>query len=75
MNRPYGAKWKAIQKLVVANKDNHEFNEFLEWIRCELNRRDIENRNVGNENKTSEAQALAVMLEVLTQEPPQSEMP
>jgi hypothetical protein len=49
----------AIQR--IAN--GPEFTTFMAWIKLELSKRDVENRCPEFANKTTEAQALAVIVE------------
>jgi len=55
---------KAIEYLTRHPACRHEFHAFLGWVRRERDARDRENRIRGQENMTSEAQALTKILDV-----------
>ncbi len=67
MNEPRmdGVREAILQGSEEARKREWWFDSFCQWIRDELRDRDVENRIKGCENKTTEAQALAVILDVL----------
>lgn len=55
----------AIKQHIQGLKGNARFAGFLAWIKSELDDRDKTNRYIGQENKSSEAQCLADMLEIV----------
>lgn len=52
-----------VREAVKTLSRNQAFNVFVGWLRDELAKRDRENRVPGCENKTSEAQCLAVIVD------------
>lgn len=68
MNQPNQDSIQQIEKFAVACKDNVGFRKFVEWLKSELAQRDKENRNKGYENTTSEAHALATILNHISPE-------
>ena len=64
MNRPLDIQTErrlagAIQSLA----QSPAFSVFVEWLKYELGRRDVENRSIERANRTTEAEALAFILE------------
>ena len=66
MQKPSSAKeYDELRLAVKSLQPNQAFAVVLKWIESELRERDKENRIKGYENKTSEAQALASILETV----------
>lgn len=51
-----------LKESIASLKHNPAFIVFSSWLRDELAKRDRENRFIGNENKSSEAEALSDIL-------------
>ena len=62
MNIPNGEDGRKLRDAVRSLRGYAAFNIFTAWIETARNRRDVENRAVGYENRTSEAEALTVVL-------------
>lgn len=64
MNEPKEAAWELVKASIkdIADRCPKEFEAFMGWIEKERNERDRENRTKGQENKTSEAEALTTIL-------------
>ena len=62
MNVPREKEWLRFVEAMRSLQGSPKFQVFLDWIRNERDARDAENRVPGQENKTSEAQALTKIL-------------
>jgi len=63
MNEPKGKEGEAVAEAVEALRKSNHFGTFIDWIKSERDKRDIENRQRDNDQPT-EAAALTTILKV-----------
>ena len=64
MHKPTGDKYAEVLGAFRSLDGNPAMDKVLEWIKQERDTRDKENRVVATANKTTEAHALTVILEM-----------
>ena len=65
MKAPRGEKKEAVDQAIERLKGRgDDFKTFLEWVKSERDRADVDNRHRGFENATTEAEALTTILQV-----------
>jgi len=55
----------SLKVAITSLKGNPYFSEFIAWLKSELQKRDIENRNIKFENQTSEAKGIADLIDIV----------